>query len=441
MSERPALICLSQSFAPATTPTAIRASKLLRNLARRWDITVVTETPRASECAEMQVEVVRARRPRRLLELLRRLRLEKLIEIFVWPDESIFWVIPAIRAARRLAKQRSAQAIVVFMMPYSSGLAGVVLRRLTGLPLILNLDDSPTCTDMHPYFPTRLHWRMASALEDLYARRAEEIVYVSQANLEAVSSRLPDVDPGRFHLVRYGADVGVAAAQPGADFEIAYVGAMSGWWSLIDVEEGRLRRAYRAWRRLGRYELTALDQRTSSPAIVGQAIIDAVADRPDWEGRIKLAIYGNPYPAALVSRALAATGVEPVVSVADPVPHDRVAAILAHADLLFLTLPKRIDGSRGGRISAKTYEYLATDRPILAALPRGENWDYLAGKPGVWLVEPDDRAGMREAIVELAGVKFAGAARSFDRDALREELSYANRARQFEAVIDTAIER
>jgi hypothetical protein len=295
---------------------------------------------------------------------------------------------------------------------------------------------------MHPYFPTRLHWRMASALENLYARHAEEIVYVSQTNLEAVSSRLPDVDPGRFHLVRYGADVAGAAAQPQADrFEIAYVGAMSGWWSLLDVEEGRLRRAYRAWRRLGRFELTALDQRTSSPAVVGHAIIDAVADRPDWQGRVSLAIYGNPYPAALVSRALAAAGVERVVSVADPVPHERVAAILARADLLFLTLPKRVDGSRGGRISAKTYEYLATDRPILAALPRGENWDYLAGKPGVWLVEPDDRAGMRAAIVELAGAKFAGHARSFDRGALLEELSYASRARQFEAVIDAAIER
>jgi hypothetical protein len=154
-----------------------------------------------------------------------------------------------------------------------------------------------------------------------------------------------------------------------------------------------------------------------------------------------LAIYGNPYPAELVSRALAGAGVEQAVDVAGPVPHDRVATILAHADLLFLTLPKRVDGSRGGRISAKTYEYLATDRPILAALPRGENWDYLAGKPGVWLVEPDDRTGMREAIVELATAKFAGRARSFDRGALREELSYANRAGQFEAVVDAAIER
>ena len=80
-----------------------------------------------------------------------------------------------------------------------------------------------------------------------------------------------------------------------------------------------------------------------------------------------------------------------VVDVFGPVAHAQIADIIARADLLFITLPKRLDGSPGGRISAKTYEYLATDRPILAAVPRGENWDYLADKPGVWLVAPDDR--------------------------------------------------
>ena len=77
------------------------------------------------------------------------------------------------------------------MMPYSGGLAGIALSRLSGLPLILNLDDSPTCTDMHPHFPTRLHYRLARALEDLYVRRADAVVYVSARNLEQVQSASP----------------------------------------------------------------------------------------------------------------------------------------------------------------------------------------------------------------------------------------------------------
>jgi glycosyltransferase involved in cell wall biosynthesis len=105
------------------------------------------------------------------------------------------------------------------------------------------------------------------------------------------------------------------------------------------------------------------------------------------------------------------------------------------ADLLFLTLPARPDGSLGGRISAKTYEYLMTDRPILAAVPKGENWDYLEGKPGVWLVEPTDVAGMAKAITQLAAAKLSGKPLSFNRSELHEQLSYSTRAEEFDKIL------
>jgi hypothetical protein len=441
------LLCLSQSFAPDTTPTAIRASKLLEELSDRWEISVVTEAAGPHRRNGVRVEVARGWQPRRLFGALQRLRLSKLLELFVWPDESIFWTIPAILTGRRLIRERAPSAIVVFMMPYSAGLAGIALSRLSGVPLILNFDDSPTCSDMHPYFPTRLHYRLAKALEDLYVRSADAIVYVSQTNLDAVRSRHTGDARRRFHLVRYGADPAPIErhAQPAnpESFEITYVGAMSGWLELIeqDAPLGRLRRLYRAWTRLGRYERTTLDQRTHSPAIVGGAVQEAIREHADWAGRLSLTLHGDPYPAPIVAHALARAGVEDVVNVLGPVAHEQVAAILSRADLLLLTLPARLDGSRGGRISAKTYEYLSTDRPILAAVPRGENWDYLADKPGVWLVEPDDRQRMTEVIAELAEEKFAGRPRSFDRTQLQAQQSYAARAAELENVIRAGVER
>jgi hypothetical protein len=441
---RPAILCISQSFSPDTTPTAIRAGKLLERLGAESDVTVLTESRGQHPGEHVRVQVVRSWRPSRLLATIRRLRLNKLLELVIWPDESIFWVLPAILAARRIVRETKPSAIVVFMMPYSGGLAGVALSRLSGLPLILNLDDSPTCTDMHPHFPTRLHYRLARALEDFYVRHADAIVYVSQTNLDVVRSRQPERARDKFRLVRYGADSADFRTQPprSADFEIVYVGAMSGWWSLVDepAAAGLLARLYGAWTRLGRHQRTALDQRTSSPAIIGAAIVDAIAEHPGWEGRVKLTIYGNPYPASLIARALASAGVESVVDVFGPVAHDEVAAIISRADLLFITLPKRLDGSPGGRISAKTYEYLATDRPILAAVPHGENWDYLADRPGVSLVAPDDRERMKQVIVELADAKFAGSPRAFAREHLHEEISYATRAAELAGAIRAGIE-
>jgi Glycosyl transferase 4-like domain len=442
---RPALLCFSQSFAPDTTPTAIRASALLQRLSAQWDVTVVTEAQPPQGEQPMRVEAVASRRPRRLLAGIRRLRLSKLLELLVWPDDSIFWALPAILAGRRLIRERVPDAILVFMMPYSAGLVGVALRRLSGLPLILNLDDSPTCTDMHPVFPSALHYRLAKALEDFYARAADATIYVSATNLDAVRERAPARVRERMHLVRYGADVSAFQPQTARSdrFEVAYVGAMSGWWALIGggAPPSRVKALYDAWTRLGRHELIELDPRTSSPAVLGSALNGAIAAHPDWAGWLKLTLYGNPYPADVVDRALLAAGVERVVTVLGPVPHEQVPDILARADLLFITLPRRVDGSRGGRISAKTYEYLMTDRPILAAVPRGENWDYLADRPGVWLVEPDDEQGMQKVVAELAEAKASGAPLAFDRSALRGELSYDGRAAELADVIRSAIER
>jgi glycosyltransferase involved in cell wall biosynthesis len=505
--QRPALLCISPSYAPDTAPTAIRASKLLERLSANWDVTVLTESrgsrpdtgvrveavrgsrpdtgvrveavrgwrPDTGVRVEavrgsrpdtgVRVEAVRGWRPSRALAALRRARMSKLLEMLIWPDESIFWTAPAILAARRLIRELKPRAIVVFMMPYSAGLAGIVLSRLSGLPLILNLDDSPTCTDMHPHFPTRLHYRLARALEDFYARQADAVVYVSQTNLDAVRSRQPADTGEKLQLVRYGADSEDFRARrspsedfrarrlpsedfrarrlPSEDFEIVYVGAMSGWWSLIDerAPSGRMGRVYDAWMRLGRYQQTRLDQRTSSPAIIGGAILDAIGAHPGWAGRVKLTIHGNPYPASVVAQALASAGVESVVTVLGPVPHEQVADIVSRADLLFMTLPKRLDGSAGGRISAKTYEYLATDRPILAALPAGENWSYLADKPGVWLVSPDDRNAMKQVIIELAAAKLDGSPRTFARESLQRQISYESRASEFAAVLSAGIAR
>jgi glycosyltransferase involved in cell wall biosynthesis len=405
----------------------------------------VTEAKGPHGVDGVRVVTVRSRRPTRLLGTLRRLRLDKLLELAVWPDDSIFWIVPAILAGRRLMREKKPNAIVVFMMPYSAGLVGLALSRLSDVPLVLNLDDSPTCTDMHPSFPTRLHYLLAKKLEDAYARTADAVVYVSATNLATVRERQPEDVREKLQLVRYGADpIEVHAKAPrDGRFEIAYVGAMSGWWALIeqDAPPSLPKRAFRAWTRLGRYERFALDERTSSPAIVGRAIADVVAADPELEGRVKLAIHGNPYPAEVVARALRQAGVQDVVDVGGPVPHEEVARIVAAADLLFLTLPMRTDGSRGGRISAKTYEYLTTDRPILAAVPQGENWDYLAGKPGVWLVAPDDKDGMSAAIAKLARAKLDGGPLSFDRSELSEELSYDARAGEFAAVVDSGIER
>ena len=57
-------------------------------------------------------------------------------------------------------------------------------------------------------------------------------------------------------------------------------------------------------------------------------------------------------------------------------------ALVRSADLLFLPMHDLPPGTRAGLVPGKTYEYLASGRPILAAVPEGDARDLLCREPG-----------------------------------------------------------
>jgi hypothetical protein len=442
---RAPIVFLADSLPPETTPTAIRTANLLSRIAQYRPVIAVTGTEDCSALAGVEVHVVARRYPRRLDNWVRTAHLGRLLELLVWPDEELRWAVAAVAKSIALARERRAGGVVAFMMPYSAGLGGMMIRRATGLPLVLCLDDSPTCTDMHAIAPTRLHHLGMRLMEDAFANHAEALVYVSRRNLERVRARQPPGLRSKFKLVRYAADPAEFAAVPPSlppvdEVRILYIGGMVGWYALYRPSDRanprmNLRRIFRAMMRLGRYEAVKLDYRSSTPVPIGHAARAALHHHPDWAGKLQISVYGaNPDP-RLTAQVLEEAGLTGLVWVNGPVPHAEAIALARGADLLFLTLPKRRDGSPGGRISAKTYEYLMTDRPILAALSAGENQDYLAGKPGVWIVAPDDIERMREVVETVTAAKMAGAPMRFDRSGLRKELDYANRALELERII------
>jgi glycosyltransferase involved in cell wall biosynthesis len=68
------------------------------------------------------------------------------------------------------------------------------------------------------------------------------------------------------------------------------------------------------------------------------------------------------------------------------------------ADLLFLPMQKLPPGMRATIVPGKTYEYLASGRPILAAVPEGDARDLVLAAGTGLVCEPDDVEGMAAII-------------------------------------------
>lgn len=441
---QPKIFCIAYNLPPLKNPIAYRANKLFQEFDKIFQLSILTGTNNSYLGEKCQIHYVKSWYPQTLIRWLEKLRCEKILRLFIWPDSEIFWFLPALFTGYKLIKQEKQDVIFVMMMPYSAGLLAVALKFLTGLPVIMSLDDSPSCTDMHSKSVSLLHDHLAYCLENFYVRQTDAIVYVSQFNLNLVKKRQPESEKHKFYLIRCGADpldfaTPIEHKNDSSSFEIIYTGGMNGWYHFYHLPQERtlLQKLYQIWLEWGYYQRTKIDYRSSSPVFVGQAIKKVISENPSWKNKIKLSVYGNDFPEFVVNRVLQNQNITDVVSISESLPHFQAIQLARQADLLLITLPNRADGTPGGRISCKTYEYLMTDRPILAAVPYGENWDYLQDKPGVWLVQPTNIEAIKQVIFNLAQAKFAGAYLRFDRSYLHQDLSYENLAQEYLKIFRT----
>lgn len=432
------ILSISQKFPPETNPTAIRSSKTLKYLPEDWQVHVLSGNQDAA-LERTKVHFIRSWQPSSLLKTIRAVKLGKLLDWLIWPDEDIFWILPAVFRGRKIIRDYGIDLIIVFLKPYSAGIIGIFLKWLTGRPLVINVCEPSTCDDLYAVFPTKLHYHLNRWLEDIYVRQADAIIYVSQLSLKQIRSRQPEKYYSKFHLLRGGADPrdfqgGIVDRSASDRFEIVFTGGMTGWGEFLEPPKLNLIKRFRhVWMNLGRYYNINVNPASSSPIFVGRAIKQVMTQNPDWQGRIRLNIYGNKFEQA--ATVLKNHDLLDVVRVMGPIPYFEALQKIQSAHLLFMPLPDRLNKTPGDRISLKTYEYLMTDRPILAAIPPGENRNYLLDKPGVHLVDPFDVAAMAQVISQLFSRQIAGETLVVDRVNVQRQISYVKRGEELAAII------
>ena len=149
-------------------------------------------------------------------------------------------------------------------------------------------------------------------------------------------------------------------------------------------------------RRLVGGRVRGVDFLTRSHIVLMQAVERVLRERPAAASRLEVHLAGGLSDADRDAITLECVRTYGYVS------HPQSVEFLRSADLLFLPMQNLPRGTRATIVPGKTYEYLASGRPILAAVPEGDARDLLAQHQRATVVWPDDVDGMVRAI--LAGL-------------------------------------
>lgn len=305
------------------------------------------------------------------------------------PDRHAFWIAPAVRAGMRLAARHGCQAVFASCGPPSSLVAGARLAARLRVPLVCEFRDLWVDNHFRAYH-SRLRRRLDRAWERSLLRRAAAVVVVTPPMAEILRAAHPWLPEPRLHWIPNGFD---PALLDEAEIAPASARALAATPATVPSRPGGPR-------------------------------------PPDGRPRLLFAgrLYANMPSAALAAalRRLAATGPPEAVPVARFVgwidgPHRAVVAGLCAEGLAEVRPPcsyaesveemRRADallvllGSGPGMemvMTSKIFPYLATGRPVVAAVPPDGVAAGLVREAGAGAVVPPDEPDALAAAIRRA---------------------------------------
>jgi len=288
------------------------------------------------------------------------------------PDPQILWVPAALKAGLRLLRRIPHDAILATAPPYANLLLGGLLKKRTGLPLILDYRDEWDMSSKYLENSQRdwVSHAVQQRMQRGVLRQADAVVATTQASTRRLAERARQAGSRAQTVCIYnGYDTsdfpsGSANRESSTSetrrFRIVYTGTL---WNLTNVE----------------------------PLV--QAIERLATRGGDLLNRIELLFVGRKTPEQRVMLdRITQTGCR--IEIEDYCDHNRALELMASADALCLLLSD-VDGAERV-VPAKLFEYLALRREILAITPVGETTDIVRSFFGESHFLPSDVTGIAD---------------------------------------------
>jgi len=296
----------------------------------------------------------------------------------------------------RAAQEHHLDAIYVSLLPYEGLTAAVDLGRSLGLPVIADLRD-PWALDEVRQYPTRAHRiREKRIMGPLLGECALVIGNTPEATA-AVAEAYPSLSEHKLATITNGydaTDFTHAGTRPtDGRFRIVHTGYLH---SSIAMAQ---RRNHAAKRVLGG-SLWPIDLLCRSHYYLLRAVSLLKMEDPELASRIDIVLAGvlSDVDEQIVRDSPAGDQVRTL----GYIDHHAAIREMMAADVLFLPMHGIPTGRRARIVPGKTYEYLASGRPILAAVPPGDAQDFIVGAGAGVIADPSDAGMIAHCIQTLA---------------------------------------
>lgn len=302
------------------------------------------------------------------------------------------WMSRVIDAGTRIAGEEKPELIFVTMSPFDGADAAAEISRRTGIPWVADLRD-PWALDEFQLHRTRWHRELEKSQMAKSLESAALVIMNTPESARRVKEALPRLRSQNVVSLTNGYDASDFAGdfEPigGGTFNIVHSG-------YFHAESGLVEQARQGHYRLLGRTVPGVERLPRSHYYLLKALEQWLKESPGIVDKIQVHCVGvlSKTDQALIDHSPA----KPLFSCLGYLNHAECLRFVRGADLLFLPMHKMPPGMKAGLVPGKTYEYMASGRPVLATLPESDARDFIRKAGTGVFAAPGDVDGMLAAL-------------------------------------------
>jgi len=318
------------------------------------------------------------------------------IRILRWPGSGQAWIARACDALESMVAGNEIEAVLVTMSPF--WLAPLIQRLGPQVPVIADLRD-PWAFDGVPIYRHWWQWRQDLRRMERTLGAAHAVVMNTPQAREVVLRSFGWLDSQRVHAIGNGFDradflnASAHARPEGARFVLVHTG------TFLTRQAIRPHGLVRRLKSKIHYRPEPLRPMGRSIGPILRALELLRREKPTLLEGFRFVNVGTLDDDT--RRWIDQSEVRDLVVATGYVPHAEAVDWMLAADALFLHLHGLPPGHRARIVPGKAYEYLASGRPILGAVPAGDAFDLVNQRRRGVVADPCDPASIARALEHL----------------------------------------